>query len=465
MNRWRYVAFWAIIGMFIPTFMMGCGAELAATTPSPENTTTITENSPTTAESESSASSTQPSQSISQQTSQQIGQESTSFSKQSSTTAATSKSTVSTNRKPTATSKPPAAVAPSKSLMVGYYTGWSAGTGYTPDKIPANKLTHIPYAFAKIDPKTLTITLADPVTDRRNFEKLRQLKTKHPHLKTLISVGGWDYSRYFSDAAATANSRKAFAQSCVAFIREHGFDGVDLDWEYPVSGGMAGNHNRPQDKQNFTLLLQTLREQLDAQGRKDGKSYLLTIAGAVSSSYLDRIELTRILPLVDYIFLMSYDMHGPWDTVADFNAPLYTPSGSTPHYQNSVNDAIHLYLRRGASASKLVLGMPFYGYKYQGVSKEGNGLYSRFSSASSLGYAQLVKGYIDKAGYSRFEHKETGVPYLYGNNTFISYDDPASIAAKVRLARQKGLAGVGAWSLPHDSGGDLLDSAYRALQN
>lgn len=240
---------------------------------------------------------------------------------------------------------------------------------------------------------------------------------------------------------------------------------MDLDWEYPVSGGMAGNHNRPQDKQNFTLLLQTLREQLDAQGRKDGKSYLLTIAGAVSSSYLDRIELTRILPLVDYIFLMSYDMHGPWDTFADFNAPLYTPSGSTPHYQNSVNDAIHLYLRRGASASKLVLGMPFYGYKYQGVSKEGNGLYSRFSSASSLGYAQLVKGYIDKAGYSRFEHKETGVPYLYGNNTFISYDDPASIAAKVRLARQKGLAGVGAWSLPHDSGGDLLDSAYRALQN
>lgn len=177
------------------------------------------------------------------------------------------------------------------------------------------------------------------------------------------------------------------------------------------------------------------------QGRKDGKSYLLTIAGAVSSSYLDRIELTRILPLVDYIFLMSYDMHGPWDTFADFNAPLYTPSGSTPHYQNSVNDAIHLYLRRGASASKLVLGMPFYGYKYQGVSKEGNGLYSRFSSASSLGYAQLVKGYIDKAGYSRFEHKETGVPYLYGNNTFISYDDPASIAAKVRLGPPEGAGG------------------------
>lgn len=167
--------------------------------------------------SESSASSTQPSQSISQQTSQQIGQESTSFSKQSSTTAATSKSTVSTNRKPTATSKPPAAVAPSKSLMVGYYTGWSAGTGYTPDKIPANKLTHIPYAFAKIDPKTLTITLADPVTDRRNFEKLRQLKTKHPHLKTLISVGGWDYSRYFSDAAATANSRKSLCAKLRGF--------------------------------------------------------------------------------------------------------------------------------------------------------------------------------------------------------------------------------------------------------
>lgn len=87
----------------------------------------------------------------------------------------------------------------------------------------------------------------------------------------MISIGGWDYSAYFSDIASTAARRTAFAESCLTFILEHGFDGVDLDWEYPVSGGAAGNTNRPQDKQNFTLLLKEIRRQLDSQSAVTGK--------------------------------------------------------------------------------------------------------------------------------------------------------------------------------------------------
>lgn len=93
------------------------------------------------------------------------------------------------------------------------------------------------------------MALADPSNDRKNFAALRKLKQRQPALKTLISIGGWDYSTYFSDVASSAARREAFAQSCLEFILEHGFDGIDLDWEYPVSGGLAGNTNRPQDKQ------------------------------------------------------------------------------------------------------------------------------------------------------------------------------------------------------------------------
>ena len=109
------------------------------------------------------------------------------------------------------------------------------------------------------------------------------------------------------------------------FILTHGFDGVDLDWEYPVSGGPAGNINSPEDKRNFTLLLSAIRNQLNAQTQRDGKKYYLTIAGAANSNYLNKIEAQQVVGLVDHIFVMAYDMHGSWDTYSDFGAPLYNP--------------------------------------------------------------------------------------------------------------------------------------------
>ena len=352
---------------------------------------------------------------------------------------------------------------PAGKIIVGYYTGWSSYKGYSPQSVPARQLTHLNYAFAKIDPAANAIALADPANDRKNFAALRALKQTNRHLKTLISVGGWDYSTYFSDISSTSARRDAFAQSCLDFILEHGFDGIDLDWEYPVSGGPAGNTNRPQDKQNFTLLLKAIREKLDAQSQKDGRSYYLTIAGAANTSYLSKIEPQSVASLVDYIFVMAYDMHGPWDRYADLNAPLYQPQESSPQYKTSVYDGVSAYLYKGVSPKKLVLGMPFYGYIYQGVSSQNNGLYSAFSSAKSLSYDTVRNSYLNNPAYTKHLHETAKVPYLFGNNTFLSYEDPQSIAAKVSLAKSLGMAGVGAWELSHDTSGSLLNTAYSTL--
>ena len=203
--------------------------------------------------------------------------------------------------------------------VVGYYASWAAAQGHTPDKLPAEQFTQINYAFAKLEDGRAV--LGDPVRDGKTLRELTGLRKRNPDLKIVLSLGGWDDSAGFSDAAASAEGRRMFARSCVDLLLAHGLDGVDLDWEYPVSGGAPGVVHRPQDKQNFTLLLRELREALDRQGRRDGKRYVLTIAGAVSGGYLNSIEPQAVAETVDHIFLMAYDLHGPWDSSADFNAP------------------------------------------------------------------------------------------------------------------------------------------------
>ena len=346
--------------------------------------------------------------------------------------------------------------------VVGYYAGWASYQGYTPDKIQAELFTQINYAFAAIDGSTGKLVLADLARDRTNLAALVKLKKQNPDLQVVLSVGGWDHSTYFSDVASTAARRETFAQSCLDLILEPNLDGVDLDWEYPVSGGTDGVIHRPQDKQNFTLLLRAIRQKLDRQGQKDGKTYRLTIAGALGSGYLNCIEPQAVADTVDHIFLMAYDIHGPWDSYADLNAPLYTPTESSPQYRYSVDSGVSAWLSKGVASEKLVLGMPLYGYIYQGVSSKNSGLYSSFTSARSVTYNTLKSSYLNNATYQKLRHSRAEVPYLYGNKTFISYDDPTSIAAKAELARSRELGGIGFWELSQDAAGDLIQSACSA---
>nr|1ITX_A Chain A, Glycosyl Hydrolase [Niallia circulans] len=405
--------------------------------------------------------------------------------------------------------QPATAEAADSYKIVGYYPSWAAyGRNYNVADIDPTKVTHINYAFADIcwngihgnpDPsgpnpvtwtcqneksQTInvpngTIVLGDPWIDTGktfagdtwdqpiagNINQLNKLKQTNPNLKTIISVGGWTWSNRFSDVAATAATREVFANSAVDFLRKYNFDGVDLDWEYPVSGGLDGNSKRPEDKQNYTLLLSKIREKLDAAGAVDGKKYLLTIASGASATYAANTELAKIAAIVDWINIMTYDFNGAWQKISAHNAPLnYDPAASAAGVPdaNTFNVAAGAqgHLDAGVPAAKLVLGVPFYGRGWDGCAQAGNGQYQTCTGGSSVGtweagsfdFYDLEANYINKNGYTRYWNDTAKVPYLYNasNKRFISYDDAESVGYKTAYIKSKGLGGAMFWELSGD---------------
>ena len=345
--------------------------------------------------------------------------------------------------------------------VIGYFAEWSKH--YHVTSIPADKLTHVNYAFAVI--RDGECAMKDNLAAGRHFPLLQTLKRQHPHLRTLISIGGWTDSGPFSDVALTPESREKFSRSCADFIKEHGFDGVDIDWEYPGGGGHDKTKGRPEDKQNFTLLLQDLRRALDEQGQKDDKHYLLTIAAPAGGQH-KRIELDRIHPLLDFINLMTYDFAGHWSDRTAFNAPLHP----WDDHKLSADTAVQAYLDAGVPKEKLVLGVPFYGRAFAGVAAKNHGLGQEHSgkppraagSSVEWSWRTIGKHHLDQA--TRHWHEQAKVPYLYDaeNRLFISYDDPESLRLKARYVRGHNLGGVMIWELSQDDEKSSLLNALHA---
>ncbi|MGH3328312.1 MAG: glycoside hydrolase family 18 protein, partial [Streptomycetales bacterium] len=183
-----------------------------------------------------------------------------------------------------------------------------------------------------------------------NFHQIRELKARYPALKVVFSLGGWGESRYFSDAARTAASRRAFAASCIDLFIEGNlprldgrpqggpgaasgvFDGIDIDWEWPGSAGARGNVVRAVDRRNLTLLLAEFRRQLDAYGEQAGRHYSLSV---VLPPGLEEIragfQSPEIFRYLDYATVTGFDLHGPWDGRTNHAAQLFTPPGDPSH--------------------------------------------------------------------------------------------------------------------------------------
>ena len=368
----------------------------------------------------------------------------------------------------------------SNKVVGAYYPEWAIyGRNYQVADIPADKLTNLYYAFAKID-NNGEVSLFDSyaATEKRfdgdwntpkdfagNFEQLNLLKQQHPNLKTSISIGGWSLSDKFSDVALTDASRQKFAKSAVSFMKHYGFDGIDIDWEYPVSGGLSSNVYRPEDKQNYTLLLKELDQQIQSQELKDGKDYQLTIASPAGFDKIANYQLKEMSQYIDFFNVMAYDYHGAWENTTNHNAPLYSnPSDpSSVAGQYNIDSTIQTYLAAGVSPDKIVMGAALYGRTWGNVQSNSDGL---FSVAGGAGQGTWEKGSIDyrdlynklqtDPNYVRYWDDAAKVPYVYNasNGFFSTYEDTQSLDLKLDYATQNKLRGMFFW----EASGDLRNS-------
>ncbi len=374
--------------------------------------------------------------------------------------------------------------------VVGYFAQWAPERNFFVSNVDAKKVTHINYAFSNVsengecilgDPKADVERVytaeesvngkADPASSAAfhgNFYQLKELKAKYPYLKILISVGGYEWSANFSKAAMTEASRQTFVKSCIDLYMltyKGVFDGIDIDWEYPVSGGLVDN-GRPEDKHNFTLLLAELRRRLDELGSADGTHYLLTMAAASGPGMDQHYERPGIVQYLDWINLMTYDLHGTWDKITNFNAPLYQDTNDPGDASLNVDAVVQDYLEAGIPADKLVMGVPFYGYAWTGASYNNDGLYQECAypkMGKAPTYTEVLTDYLPT--YKRFWNAESQVPYLYNINTavFVSYEDPQSISAKAGYAKDKNLAGVMIWELSQGNS-EMLQAIQKGFQ-
>lgn len=361
--------------------------------------------------------------------------------------------------------QPPAGAAPREPEPIIAAYVFPQDKALQPGDIDAKSLTRINYAFANIDKGRIVTGFAH---DAENYAYLNQIKAQNPSLVVLVSVGGWLWSKNFSDVCLTANSRRIFIDSVMEFLNRYHLDGLDIDWEYP---GLVGDGNvfRPEDKENFTAVLKELRERFDAQTRTTHRHLYLTIAAGSSTEFLDHTEMDKVSRYVDTVNLMAYDYYEPDnDKITGHHAPLFTNPADPKKV--SADQSVLEFERAGVPADKLVLGMPFYGHTWGHVPPANHGLYQRGdqipNAYSSYSNIQSIMARQPSGKTVRYWDDVASVPYIYDaeTQTFISYEDPQSIKLKCRYVLDHHLAGVMFWDYESDPTGTLLKAVDESLQ-
>ncbi len=342
--------------------------------------------------------------------------------------------------------RPLADGAPSPLAVIGYWHGDAT----TIETHAVRDLTHINFSFVHLDHDQLSVRNA---ADSASIRQLVSLKARYPGLKVFLSFGGWGGCKTCSEVFSTGEGRRDFAQSVRRTLDIFHADGIDLDWEYPAIEGYPEHPFKEEDRHHFTQLVRELRDSL-------GSGRLITFAAGGFTKYLaSAIEWNQVMPLVDWVNLMTYDLINANSTETGHHTPLY----STPRQLESTDHAVHLLDSLGVPRKKMVIGLAFYARVWGSVPAANNGLYQAGSFLAYVPYRQLSNYFARNEGFQLFWDSTAHAPYAYNSRRglFATYDDERSVAEKTRYAIHQGLGGVMFWELSNDSD-DLLGAISRA---
>jgi chitinase len=401
-----------------------------------------------------------------------------------------------------------AAEAANPTEVVGvYYPEWAVYLRQYPvERIPFDKITHLMYAFVPICGPNETLKVLNPnghallqqeCAGKRDFEvtihdtwaalgsmhnnygKLQQQKQRHPHVKVLISIGGWSLSDPFHALVKTQDTRATFIHSVVRFLEQYPvFDGVDLDWEYPGGGGANPELGSADEGENFIALVQELRAALDAAGQGKGQRYLLTAAVGSAPAKINQVPYAKLYadpqqPGLDLVFAMTYDYYGAWNGVRGHTSGLFPAENPVVPGFNG-HESIQNLISAGVPRQNLVLGVSMYGRAWQNVQPASDSPMSISESDNAASPWALESGMWEagvmdyKFIQSRFRHNPAftyvfdtvaKAPFLWSESQkkLITYDNSCSAAYKHKYVQQHSLAGIFGWEIDSDNG-DLLNA-------
>jgi chitinase len=340
------------------------------------------------------------------------------------------------------------ASAPAHHLLVGYYGDWdkTCPECWPISNVPFRYLSALNYDFA--DESHDACKLSTPAADSADdFPVIREMKKKYRRLRVLLSVGGSLNAPGFPQAVSSPARIRRLVSNCVALMRRTYpgvFDGIDIDWEGPYSAV---------EESEFTRLVKAFRTALGPRA---------PLTAAVYPDF--SIGWKRVVPMLTWINLMTYDYHTPWsDSTTDFNAPMELDPADPAADYSITEDVNTMVTVNRVTAGKILLGIPLNGYGYAGVpSGTTHGLYQPFSGPTSWGtaaagsfdYRDLVDNYVGENGYVKYgPNPYSGEVWLYNarQQVFISYDDLGTIAAKAAYLKKMGLGGAMVYDIAYDT--------------
>jgi chitinase len=319
--------------------------------------------------------------------------------------------------------------------VIAYFSG----NAEQAKKINVGQLTQIIYSFCHLKGNQLTV---DSKASERTIETLVTLKKKKPGLKIVLSLGGWGGCETCSPVFSTEQGRNEFATSVRKLSEKYHTDGIDLDWEYPAIEGYPQHAFVPEDREHFTQLIQALRKEL-------GNREISFAAGGFKKFLDESIDWAAVMPLVNRVNLMTYDLVNGYSTTTGHHTPLYSATGQP----ESIDFCVKYLEKLGVPKNKLVIGAAFYARVWENVKDENHGLFQNGKFKQSVDYRNFSNELSEKQGFTYYWDATCQAPYRYNaaKQLFATFDDPKSIQLKTEYVLKEGLQGIMFWELTLDA--------------